>query len=265
MTVKSVHAGGITHRVRIDGDAGPWIVFSNSLGCTLEMWDQQVVPLLGRHRILRYDTRGHGGTEGTPAPYDFDTLSDDLFDIMDAERISSATFVGLSMGGMLGQVAAIRSPERFNAHLFADTTSHYGPEKEAFWAERARLALSGQMKKIAASTPSRWFTPAFQRDHPRTVDAYQAMLLDTSPQGYAGCCAAIAGIDVTRDLRTLRAPTAVVVGANDPSTTVEHARRIHEAIPDASLHVIPRAAHLSNVEQPEAFNHILLALLQETA
>lgn len=265
MMEQHVQAGGISHRIRIDGDAGPWVVFSNSLGCTLEMWDAQVAALAGKYRMLRYDTRGHGGTESTPGPYDFELLSDDLFAVMDAVGISSAAFVGLSMGGMLGQVAAVRQPERFWAHLFADTTSEYGPAVAEFWAGRVRMALAGELDQIAATTPSRWFTPAFAISHPHVIERYQAMVRETDPQGYAGCCGAIPRINVTSRLGAVVAPAAVVVGADDPSTTVEHAQRIHEGIPHSQLHVIPDAAHLSNVEQPEAFAQILLDLLQEAS
>lgn len=265
MITRRIRAGGINHRVRVDGDSGPWVVFSNSLGCTLEMWDEQVAALTGQCRTMRYDTRGHGDTASTPPPYDFELLSGDLLELMDALRIASATFVGLSMGGMLGQVAAIRAPERFDALLFADTTSFYGPEKVAFWSERARMAVSGQLDEIAESTPQRWFTPSFVAQRHATVQQFQQMLLLTSPRGYAGCCAAISRINVTDQLRDITAPTSVVVGEHDPSTTVDHAQRLHAAIPHSTLRVIPNAAHMSNVEQPEAFNRALLDLLEEAS
>lgn len=261
----TITAGGVPHRVRIDGDAGPWLVFSNSLGCSHEMWDAQVEALRNDHRILRYDTRGHGGTPATPGPYSLGVLADDLLAIIEGVGIRQCALIGLSMGGMIAQHAALTRPELFTHLALADTTSHYGPASHDFWRGRAHTARTEGLAPIADTTPSRWFTPGFGERHPDTVTRYQEMLRSADPEGYAGCCEAIPHIDTTSRLGELRMPVTVIVGEHDPSTTVEHARRIHEAIPHSALHVIPDAAHLSNVEQSQRFTDALRTLLEETA
>ncbi|WP_424138051.1 3-oxoadipate enol-lactonase [Roseomonas chloroacetimidivorans] len=260
-----VEANGLRIRCEVEGDAGPWIVFSNSLGTTLEMWDGQMDALRGRYRILRYDTRGHGGTEAPPGPYSFDDLAEDLLALMQVQGIDRAVLVGLSIGGMLAQVAALKAPRRFEGLVLCDTTSRYGPEVADFWAARAHTALTEGLASIAETTPARWFTAGFRERRPEVVAQCQAVLRATSPQGYAGCCAAVPAIDVTDQLHGLSIPALVVVGEQDPSTTPEHARRIAEALPGAELVVLPDAAHLSNVEQPAAFNAALLAFLGRIA
>lgn len=260
-----IKANGLRVRCEVEGETGPWIVFSNSLGTTLEMWDAQVEALPGRFRILRYDTRGHGGTDAPPGPYSFDELADDLLALMDVHGISSAVLVGLSMGGMLAQVAALKAPHRFNGLVLCDTTSRYGPEVAEFWAARVRTALTEGLASIAETTPARWFTAGFKERHPEVVAQYQATLRATPPQGYAGCCAAIPTIDVTDRLPSLSIPARVIVGEQDPSTTPAHAGRIAAALPGADLIVLPDAAHLSNVEQPAAFNAALLEFLDRLA
>jgi len=259
---RMVEAGGILHRVRIDGASGPWVVFSNSLGCTLEMWDGQVAALAAGNRVLRYDTRGHGRSGSTPGPYDLELLAGDLLGILDVLGVERCTLVGLSLGGMIAQHAALARPSRFTGLALADTTSHYGRGVADFWAARAATALSQGLDSIAHSTPSRWFTPTLVARDPGLVARYQDMLRSTDPEGYAGCCAAIPRIDTTGCLPSLEMPVSVIVGEQDPSTTVDHARRIHEAIARSGLHVIPEAAHLSNVEQPQRFTRILLDLLR---
>jgi 3-oxoadipate enol-lactonase len=258
-----VTANGVAHHVRIDGDSGPWVAFSNSLGCTLEMWDQQAAALSEHHRVFRYDTRGHGRSESSPGPYTLDLLARDLLALLDANGIDTCTMVGLSMGGMLGQTAALLEPGRFTGLVLADTTSRYGPEVAEFWVNRVNTALTIGLGGIAQTTPTRWFTPGFTKQHPELVERYRKMVLNTDPHGYAGCCAAIPAIDVTDQLANITVPTAVIVGADDPSTTVAHARRIHAAIPQSTLHIIPDAAHLSNVEQPARFTEILVGFLAE--
>lgn len=260
---RTISAGGVPHRVRIDGDHGPWVVFSNSLGCTLEMWDAQVETLRDSHRTLRYDTRGHGGTPATPGPYNFAMLTEDLLAILDGMGIQRSALVGLSMGGMIAQHAALARPDAFTHLALADTTSHYGAPSHGFWRARARTARTEGLAPIAETTPSRWFTAGFGERHPDVIARYQEMLRSADPEGYAGCCEAIPHIDTTSRLGQLQLPVAVIVGAHDPSTTIEHARRTHKAIPHSALHVIPDAAHLSNVEQPQVFTNALRGLLEE--
>jgi 3-oxoadipate enol-lactonase len=262
-TDTTIVANGISHRVRIDGDSGPWVVFSNSLGTTLEMWDAQVLALPG-HRVLRYDTRGHGGTAAPPGPYTLEELADDLIGILDGVGVDECAFVGLSLGGMIGQVAMLKAPHRFRCAVLADTTSRYGPEAAERFNTRIETALHSGLGPIADTIPASWFTADFPSRKPDTVARFQAMLAGNDPEGYAGCCAAIPAIDVTDRLAELSFPVRVIVGQQDHSTTVEHARRIVEHLPDADLVIIPHAAHLSNVEQPDVFNDALVSFVEKT-
>jgi 3-oxoadipate enol-lactonase len=256
-----ITANGVEMRCKIDGTSGPWIIFSNSLGCTLEMWDEQVAVLSERYRTLRYDTRGHGGSAAPHAPYSLTDLANDLIGLLDVHGIETACLVGLSMGGMLGQVALLQQPSRFSAAVLCDTTSYYGPESLPFWKERARIAREEGLEKIAQAVPARWFTQGFATAQPDVVARYQNMLRGNDPQGYAACCQAIPQINVTGQLSQLSMPVRVIVGENDLSTTVEHARKIAVALPNADLVILADAAHLSNVQQPASFNAALMEFL----
>ena len=166
-TDTTIVANGISHRVRIDGDSGPWVVFSNSLGTTLEMWDAQVLALPG-HRVLRYDTRGHGGTAAPPGPYTLEELADDLIGILDGVGVDECAFVGLSLGGMIGQVAMLKAPHRFRCAVLADTTSRYGPEAAERFNTRIETALHSGLGPIADTIPASWFTADFPSRGSRT-------------------------------------------------------------------------------------------------
>jgi 3-oxoadipate enol-lactonase len=257
-----VSANGIDIHYEIEGD-GPVVTMSHSLACALGMWDEQVRALRGRYRVLRYDTRGHGQTAAPTGPYTLEMLAEDLRGLLAALGIGQTHFVGLSMGGMIGQVFALSNPGVFQSLVLCDTTSRYPAAAAPVWEERIKTVSAQGMEPMVGPTLERWFTAPFRKRRPEVTERVAAMIRATPPAGYIGCCHAIPKIDVTRRLGEVRCPTLVVVGEEDPGTPVEMAREIHAALPSGELAILRSASHLSNVEQPEEFNRVLLGFLDK--
>jgi 3-oxoadipate enol-lactonase len=226
---------------------------SHSLACSSRMWDAEAAALATRFRVLRYDTRGHGGSDAPPGPYTLEQLADDLDALLDALAIRSCTFMGLSMGGMIAMTHAVMRPGRLERLLLCNTTSRIPPEAQGVWQQRIDVAASQGMAPLVGGTLERWFTAPFRAAHAGVTEAVADMIRATPPGGYVGCCEAIRRLDLTSRLGAVRVPTLVISGDQDVGTPVEAARAIQLAIPGAQLGVIPSAAHLSNLEQPEAF------------
>jgi 3-oxoadipate enol-lactonase len=249
-------ANGIEMNYEIEGD-GPVVTFSHSLACNLSMWDEQVRALRSRYRVLRYDTRGHGQTAAPAGAYTLEQLADDLKGLLDALRIPATHLVGLSMGGMIGQVFALRYPAMVESLVLCDTTSRYAPGAAAVWEERIRTVTAQGMEPMVAPTLERWFTAPFRARRKDLMDRVGAMIRSTPAAGYAGCCHALPKINVTERLAGVRCPALVIVGEEDAGTPVAMARDIQAALPVAELTVLCRASHLSNLEQPGEFNRVL--------
>ncbi len=250
---------GCTIAFRLDGPEGaPVLMLSNSLGTNLALWDAQVAPFAARHRLLRYDSRGHGRSDAPPGAYSTDRLGRDAVELLDALGLDRVHFCGLSQGGMVGQWLAVRHPERLGRLVLADTAAYMGPP--AAWQQRIDTALREGMAPIADAALARWFTPGFRAAQPATVARLREMLLTTPPHGYAGCCAAIRDMDLRPTASRIACPTLLVTGRHDPSTPPERAEELARAIPGARILVL-EAAHLSNVEQPEAFASGVLQFL----
>jgi 3-oxoadipate enol-lactonase len=248
------------------GDADrPWLVFSHSLACETGMWAPQLAEFARQYRVLAFDTRGHGRSAAPPGPYTMDLLAQDLDWLLNALEISKAHFVGLSMGGMIGETYALSHRDAFASLTLADTTSRWPPEAMSVFAERARVALERGMDPLVEATLGRWFTPAFHKSNPADVAKIGDMIRRTPPVGYAGCSDAIPRVNVTARLREIRCPILVMVGKEDPGTPVSMSREIHENAPGSQLTVIDNAAHLSNVEQAAVFNRILHRFLDSCA
>jgi 3-oxoadipate enol-lactonase len=249
----------------IHGDRGddrrPWLIFSHSLACSTGMWAPQIAEFSPRYRILAFDTRGHGQSDAPPGPYTMDQLAADLHSLLRFLQISKAHFVGLSMGGMIGQTYALAHPDVFTSLTLADTTSRWPPEAREVFAERARTALAQGMDPLVEATLGRWFTPPFHRSNPEDVARVRDMIRATPVAGYVGCSDAIPRIDTTARLREIRCPILVIVGKDDPGTPVPMSRAIHENAPGSELVIIESAAHLSNIEQTLVFNTALARFL----
>jgi 3-oxoadipate enol-lactonase len=242
---------------RVDGAAAaPWLVFSHSLASDHSMWDLQAAAF-GDFRVLRFDTRGHGRSDAPAGAYTIEQLADDARGLLDALGIRRCHFVGLSMGGMLGQQLALRAPGRFITLTLADTSSRTPPSLRPMWDQRIAAVRRGGMDAVLPGTIERWFTAAFREREPDTVAAIAARIRATPLAGYIGCAEAIARLDLTARLANIDCPTLVMVGAEDQGTPVTMAEEIVRAIDGSRLEVIPQAAHLSNVEQAARFNALL--------
>ena len=228
-------------------EQAPVLVLGNSMGTTMAMWDDQLPALSGRFRVLRYDHRGHGASEAPPGPYRIDQLGDDLLGLLDELGLDRVSFCGLSLGGMIGIWLAANAPERVDRLVLCCTSAKVDPGP---YLERAATVRAGGTGSVAGQVVERWFTPAFRERAPETVARTVAMLAATPDEGYAGCCEAIAAMDLRDGLGSIAAPTLVIAGGDDPATPAPHAEAIVAAVAGAQLTVVPAAAHLANIEQP---------------
>jgi 3-oxoadipate enol-lactonase/4-carboxymuconolactone decarboxylase len=235
------------------------VVFSTSVGATLEMWDRQVGAFAGRFRVLRYDTRGHGRSQVVEGRASIEDLADDLAGLLDALGIAKAHLVGLSLGGMTGQALALRQPDKLES-LVLMATSAYLPPAEA-WTQRAATVRAQGMDVIADTVMSRWFTRAFKERAPEMVAETRRRFVANDANGYAICCEAIRDMDLRPAIGAIRMPVLILAGADDPATPVAMMEDIRARIPDAEMVIVPRAAHLLNIEQPGVVNAHIGAFL----
>lgn len=249
----TVHANGIDIHYRTDGTDGPWVVLAHALGVDHQLWDSIAQRLASRHRVLRYDARGHGKTSAPHGAYTLFQLADDVAGLLDALSIEQAHFVGLSMGGMVGQVLGVRHPHRLLSLTLCDTVSYTPVSAHAMWDERIGQVEAHGMSGIVEATIQRWLTTPFREAHPDVVERIRSLLRATPPHGYVGTCLAIKALDTRSSLARIACPTLVITGEQDTGAPVEAAREIASHIPDARLKVISDAAHLAPIEQEEAF------------
>jgi 3-oxoadipate enol-lactonase len=250
---------GEAFNVLVEGEEGaPVLMLSNSLGTNLHMWDKQMPAFLEHFRVVRYDTRGHGGSRVTEGPYSIAQLGRDAVSIMDALRLEKVHWLGLSMGGMIGQWLLTHVPERIDRAVLANTSAQIGTPD--LWNERIRVALEDGMSGLAQSVVERWFTKSFRETHPEDVATILEVLETTSPEGYAACCGAIRDMDQLDKIRSITKPVLVIAGRHDPATPPAMSELIADAIAGAKL-VTLEAAHLSNIEEPEAFDRAVLDFL----
>jgi 3-oxoadipate enol-lactonase len=255
-SIRKVQVNGVEIACRFDGpEGGHVVVLSNSLMSDHTMWDVTVPALADRYRVLRYDTRGHGRSGTTPGPYSIAMLADDAVGLLDALKIGQAHFVGLSMGGMIAQQMGARFPERVYSLGLCDTASEMPPR--SIWAERFEIAGSRGAAGLVDSTIQRWFTAPFIARDPGAIEKVRRMILGTGTEGYIACGSAVRDMAQTTMLLKVKAPTLVLVGRQDPACTVEQATVIHRMIDRSEMVVLENAAHLSNIEQPQAFNGAL--------
>lgn len=235
----------------------PVLLLSHSLGADLTMWDPQLPALAERFRVVRYDTRGHGRSPDPQEPDStMDDLADDVIALLDRLGVAQAHVSGLSIGGMTGLRLAVRNPERVATLAVLCSSAHTGNEQT--WRDRARTVRAEGTAAIAGAVISRWLTPGYAAAHPDVVDRLRAVFDGNSDEGYAGCCAAIAGMDQRADLAGITAPTLVISGADDPALPPEHQRLIADGIPGARFLSLSPAAHLANIEQAEQVTGALI-------
>ena len=246
-------------RLAVSGDPkAPALILSNSLGTTLEMWEPQVPEFARNHRLIRYDTRGHGGSPVTPGPYRFEDLGQDVLAVLDALEIERASFCGISMGGHTGLWLGIHAASRFSGIAVCNSAARIGSEQ--LWRDRAAMVRAQGMQPLVDSAPGRWFTEGFVQTRPDVVRRVQDGLARIVPEGYAACCEALASSDLRADIGRITTPTLLLTGASDPVTTVADSQAIQAAIAGSRLVVLP-ASHLSNLEAPQAFDKAVLDFL----
>jgi 3-oxoadipate enol-lactonase len=241
----------------------PVVLFSNSIGTTIEMWDAQVAALSDRYRCLRYDTRGHGRSEVVDSPIGIDDLADDVAGLLDALEIPKAHVVGLSLGGMTAQALAARHPDRVGGLALMATAANMPPPEG--WEQRAATVRRSGMAAIVDTVLPLWFTAPFIERCPDRVKPVRDRFLQIDPHGYAVCCGVIRDMDLRETIKAIEAPTLIIAGADDPSTPVAKMEEIRQRIFDSELVVVPRAAHLLAIERADRVNHHLRAFLDSLA
>ena len=261
--IQKIRVNGVELAYRFDGPGnGRVVMMSNSLMSDHTMWDVTIPALSDRYRVLRYDTRGHGRSGTTPGPYTIELLADDAVGLMDALGIRQVHFVGLSMGGMIAQQIGARYADRVISLSLCDTASEMPPR--SLWEERLAIAASTGIAGLVDSTIQRWFTAPFIARDPQSIEKVRRMILDTGTEGYIACASAVRDMAQTTMLLQVKAPTLIIVGRQDPACSVEKATVIHRMIGGSQLVVLEEAAHLSNIEQPRAFNTALRGFIDRT-
>jgi 3-oxoadipate enol-lactonase len=255
-----IKANGINIHYALAGPASaPVITLSHSLAADLSMWDPQMKVLTEKYRVLRYDMRGHGGTDVPEGHYSLEELTADVHALLVALGIEQTHFIGLSIGGMIAQLFAIQHPAMIRSLILCDTSSELPQEAKALFEERIRTAKTSGMGFHVEPTLERWFTKAFR--FTPAADRIRTLIRKTDPQGYIGCSYAIMGLNLTGRLSSIHLPTLIIVGEDDPGTPVAAARTIHEKIKDSELVILRSASHLSNIEQAEPFNKAVISFL----
>lgn len=245
---------------RLDGDANkPVLVLSNSIATTLHMWDGQVAALTPHFRLLRYDGRGHGKSDAPAGAYSMDRLGRDVLELLDALGIERAHFLGLSLGGFVGQWLGIHAPGRIDQLILSNTSAHLGPVSE-FDARIAALQSSPDMPAVADAFLANWFPASMLEAKEPAVEPFRDMLLSTEPRGLAGNYAAVRDSDMRRTIALINRPTLVIAGTNDTVTLPSHSEHIASIVPGARLVMMP-AVHLPNVECPDLYARTVLDFL----
>jgi 3-oxoadipate enol-lactonase len=255
-----IKANGISFNCEIDGREGaPWVVFSNSLMTNLSMWDEQAAALGGDFRVLRYDQRGHGGTDAPAGPYSFDVLTADVVALFDALGIGSAHFVGLSMGGMTAIALAEQHPNRIDRLIPCDCGPASTPQSAQQWEERIALAKENGMEALIEPTIGRWFAPEFLGSNKPAVDKVRAMIRTTPLNGFVGCAQALSNFDLKPGLASIKCPTLFLCGAKDAS--LGGTKALNAGVAGSALIEIPNAGHISNIENPAMFTRTICEFL----
>jgi len=253
-------ANGITFNYEVEGPEGaPWVAFSNSLATDLSMWDEQAAALKKSFRVLRYDQRGHGGTEATDGRYNFDLLVADVVALFDALLIKRAHFVGISMGGMTGLALAQKHPDRVASLAACDCGPASSPASAQQWEERIAIAEKDGMEPLVEATARRWFPAEFIESNPAVFQKACQMIRTTPVKGFIGCAGALANYDLRPGLPGIGAPTVLIVGTKD--ATVPGMKVINAGVAGSKLVELEGAGHLSNLEQPDAFTRALQQFL----
>ncbi len=257
MPIADLASGRIHYRLDGRSDA-PVLMFSNSLGADLSMWEPQVAAFAPRFRVLRYDTRGHGGSAASPGPYAIAQLGGDVVALLDHLELSRVHFCGLSMGGAIGQWLALHAPHRLDRLVLANTAAKFGTPE--LWRARVDAVNAGGVAAIADAVLGRWFTAGYAAREPAMLARMKAMMTAVPAAGYASCAAAVRDVDLRGDLGRIATPTLVIVGTHDMATPPADGALLVAGIP-GTRRIELDAAHISNIEAEGAFNAALTSFL----
>ena len=256
-----IDADGCLLNVSVEGRSnGPTLMLSNSLGCTLQMWEPQMKALTQVFRVIRYDRRGHGKSSVPPGPYSMERFGRDVLAILDDLNIDKVHWCGLSMGGMVGQWLGANAPERLGKIVLANTACYYPDPTN--WHNRIGAVKEGGLAAIADTVMGAWLTADFREREPQITARLKAMLLASPVEGYIACCEALSTLDQRELLSRIRSPTLVIAGRHDMSTPISAGEFIRSRIAGASMTILD-AAHISNVEQPHAFTDAVVGFLTQ--
>ncbi len=245
--------------VEVTGSASaPALMLSNSLGTNLSMWDDQVEDWSKHFRVVRYDRRGHGRSGVPQGPYSMERFGRDVISVLDALDIKKTNWCGLSMGGMVGQWLGANAPDRIEKLILSNTNFYYADKGP--WNDRIKFLRENGLAKLVDGNMQRWFTEGFRQRAPDVIARMKAMFIATDPAGYIACCEAIRDMDFRASNPTIKAPTLVIVGAQDPATPPSAGEAIQQQIKGAKLASID-AAHISNMEQPKLYTETVLNFL----
>ena len=257
-----IKANGITINYQFDGpDSAPCLVFSNSLATSLAMWDEQAAALRDSFRILRYDQRGHGGTDAPAGRYAYDTLLADALGLLDALSIKKAHFAGLSMGGATALGLAERHPDRFDRIIVCDSPCQSTPQSSQQWEERIVVARRQGIEALVEPTVSRWVPPEILANNPPHVDKIRAMIRATPVDGFIGCAAALADHDYASAVATVKRPVLFLGGEKDAATAPM--RKLSEKLPGSRFVALAGAGHISNMDRPAEFTKAIRDFLTD--
>ena len=254
-----INADGCAIHVEVEGpERAPVLMLSNSLGADLTMWDEQVAPFTRHFRLVRYDCRGHGKSGVPKGPYSMERLGRDVLAILDGLGIATTNWCGLSMGGMVGQWLGANAANRIDKLILSNTACYY-PDKQ-IWADRIKFARNNGIAVVAGATMERWFSKAFRERAPASIARMTEMFGQTDIEGYVGCCEATRDMDHRALLAKIAAPTLVIAGRLDPATPPALNEFICDHIPGAQFLTL-EAAHIANVELPQAYADAVLGFL----
>ena len=250
---------------RSGNSSGPVVIMAHSLGCNLHMWDPQMTALEPDFDIVRLDMRGHRLSDAPAGSYTLEDLADDVIAVMEQLQIKQAHWVGLSIGGMIGQSLLLRYTSRFLSAVLCDTMSELPDGAMSIWQERIKKVETDGLSSIKQATLTRWFTSAFLEAGGPGLSEVADQLDVTTDAGYVACCHAISGLNYTGQLPSVNTNTLLIVGAEDVATPVSSSRTMHELLPNSQLVIIDNASHISNVEQVNAFNAAMVPFLHSAA
>lgn len=256
-----VKANGIDVHYRESGKGPKTVIFVHAIGTSLRIWDDVIARASADWRCIAYDLRGHGRSTVTDGPYSMAMFDADLFGLMDALRVTSATVCGVSLGGLIAQQAALDGPHRVDGLVLCDTGAKIGTP--AGWQDRIRLVTERGLAAASVDITARWYSPGFCGKQAALCESLRSDLAAMSPAGYIGACHALSAADFTGDLGRVRVPTVVACGADDIATPPAVARELASLICGARLEIIPGAGHLPCVEAPQSVADLIDSLFVE--